>query len=502
MSVARVARPDPIAVGLAIVIAGSLLVAIGADPVAGVTGSRSPFTDEAWNVMNARNLQLLGAWSTDQFNLHLVNGPWNLLAAALFRILGVGLAQARLLSVLAVGLTVLALGLGLRRSLGRWPALLAAAGFGACGLVLYYGRLAYPENLVMLGMTIAALTLARLPDHPLANGSSAAWRWGLLAGLVLGLTIATKANAVFGTVGAMLGLALLGTRGSIDVRRWLGGAVAGLAAILLCWIVLVYLPARDAVAVDLAIWPHQAAPRSIVDLTVRIGTYPFRSDGALPGLLPLGVGAAAGIVTLVVDWRRMPPERRRVAVAAAGWLLVQVGVVVVASYRPNRYLLPALPAAAILLGVAASAVADRMAQRAGPQRSIPDWGFAVAVVGLLVAPGLVAGIGWTLRAGHRLGPMQQAVASIVPAGATVWGGYAPLVAMTDPVRTVVPWPQARANLDRPDPVQSSRWVVTGDHEPVWAAAAVGGASAATRIERACLDWGGVNVCLVELGPGP
>src|SRR5438552_8001499 len=74
------AGPFPwIAIGLALAVPGLLLAFIDADPTRGVTGSQSPFTDEAWNLLNSRNFALLGTWSTDQFNLSLVYGPFSLL---------------------------------------------------------------------------------------------------------------------------------------------------------------------------------------------------------------------------------------------------------------------------------------------------------------------------------------------------------------------------------------------------------------------------------------
>ena len=184
---------------MAVAASALLLAFIGADPTSGVTGSLSPFTDEAWNVMNARNLALLGTWSTDELNLHLVNGPFSLIEAAVFSVLGVGIVQARLVSIVSVGLTTLILAIGLRGPLGRGPALLAAASFGTCALVLYYGRLAYPETLAMLEMTAGMVLVGQARE-----GMSG--RRGIVAGILFGLAIATKANALFGLVGGIAGL--------------------------------------------------------------------------------------------------------------------------------------------------------------------------------------------------------------------------------------------------------------------------------------------------------
>ncbi len=98
-----------------------LLAFVSADPAPGVTISNGPFTDEAWDVVNARNLVLLGTWSTDDWNLHLVNVPFSVITAAVFQVAGVGIVQARLISIAATVVTIGALGFGPRRRLARGP---------------------------------------------------------------------------------------------------------------------------------------------------------------------------------------------------------------------------------------------------------------------------------------------------------------------------------------------------------------------------------------------
>src|SRR5215210_4363918 len=113
------------------------------DPVAGFTFSNSPFTDEAWWLANARNVALLGRWSTDDWNLHLVSPVYSGLQAAALALAAVGIVPARLVVIGAVSLGSLALALGLRRTLGNAAAVIGAAAFALSPLVLYYGRLAY-----------------------------------------------------------------------------------------------------------------------------------------------------------------------------------------------------------------------------------------------------------------------------------------------------------------------------------------------------------------------
>ena len=159
----------------------------GVDPARGVTASTSPFTDEGWNVLNARNFVLFGRWATDGWAMDMVNYPFSLS----WRRPGLpwpasgscrpGCSSSRL-GLIAVG----ALGLGLRRPLGGLGASLAAAALGGSALLLYYGRLAYLEPLVMLWLILALLALTR--ERPSYVG-------GVVAGVAIALAIATKASA-------------------------------------------------------------------------------------------------------------------------------------------------------------------------------------------------------------------------------------------------------------------------------------------------------------------
>jgi hypothetical protein len=326
-----------------------------------------------------------------------------------------------------------------------------------------------------------------------AGDGSANGRRGLVAGLLFGIAIATKANALLGVVGAMAAIAVVDARSS-QVRRSLGGALLGLAVAAAVWIAVVLLPAHDAVLLDTQIWPHESLPGSVVALVERVASYPFRSDGALPALLPLVTAAGLGIVLTFSRRRTQAPTTQRLAVAAIGWIAVELGVLVVVSYRPNRYLLPILPAAAILVGIAAHALWARRVPGLIPARL--RRALAAAAVGVLTVPGLVAYSGWMARATYDLGPMQATVAAILRPGATVWGGFGPLVALRAPVTTIVPWPDAPANVGPAYRRRPVRWVVDGNHVPSWIVP--GSAAWATRQQRACFAWDGAPVCLYEL----
>jgi hypothetical protein len=128
--------PEAALVGIGLFL---LLVAfIAADPAANATRSVSPFTDEGGNVVNARNFVVLGTWSTDEWNRHLVSLPFSLLEAATFQLIGVGIVQARLAMILCVSLTAAALVWFMRGAVGRVSATFAGLAFGFSGLILFY----------------------------------------------------------------------------------------------------------------------------------------------------------------------------------------------------------------------------------------------------------------------------------------------------------------------------------------------------------------------------
>ena len=89
--------PAAIVAGLAAV--ALLGLQLPADPATGVTASGAPFTDEGFQVLGARNLVLLGTWARDEWPLPWVELPFTITVAGTFELMGVGILQARLVSL-------------------------------------------------------------------------------------------------------------------------------------------------------------------------------------------------------------------------------------------------------------------------------------------------------------------------------------------------------------------------------------------------------------------
>ena len=397
------------------VLAGLLLAALvlwllapfaGVDPPGGLTASNAPWTDEGFNLANARERVLAGHFATGDVDRSLTNGAYSVLAAAMFTVTGPSLAAGRALSMVAVAAAVLLLALGLARPLGRPAALLAAASLGGANLVLEHGRLALVEATVVVLLTGAFVLATR-----------AAWRPSLAAGAGVGLLVAAavsvKAIALLPGM-VMLAVVLVAAAVRRD-RAAMGMGLAGLATLVLAggaWLAAVALPNWDRFRTALAIWPRVEYLDSPVALAGRLGRYLADSDQALGRSLPLLVAAAIGLAALARRWPHLAPAARDALVMAALWGVGLWLAVAVADYlpdhygAPNRYVVPALP-------------------------------------------GVVAYLDGAMASGRSREQGQRVLATSLPEEAVVYGAYAPTLLFDTRLTTLTPWPSAGANVGDP-----------------------------------------------------
>ena len=490
---------DPGAVTPTQVLAGLLLAIIvlwllapfaGHDPPAGLTSSNAPWTDEGFNLANARQRVLGGSFATGDVDRSLTNGAYSTLAAATFAVTGPSLAAGRALSMAATAAAVLLLALGLARPLGRPAALLAAAALGGANLMLEHGRLALVEATVVALLTGALVLAARAAERP----SAAA---GAGVGLLVAAAVSVKANALLPGL-VLLGVILVAAVARRD-RRALAMGLAGLGTLVLAgaaWLAVVALPNWDRLRTAVRIWPtveYLGAPAAVAG---RVGRYLADADGALGRSLPLLLAAALGLGFLVRRWPGLRPAARDTLVmgglwGVGLWLAVAVGDYLPGHYiAPNRYVVPALPGLAVLAGFGLASLAARRSS------------LLALALGLAVAvPGVVTYLDGALASGRMREQGQRALAAALPADAVVYGAYAPTLLFDTRLTTLTPWPAAGANVR--DPV--GRLGVThvlvgpGPADPTGRLATVassdGGAAAVARVR-----WGPGEVVLYAL-PG-
>lgn len=481
------------ATGLAALGCGLLALAllgmqIVADPASGVSYSHSPFTDEGWSALGARNLVLLGRWATDEWQLYLAQLPHGVILAAVFEAFGVGIVQARAVSVMAGGLSVGLVTLLVGRRFGAAPAIAAGIGLAGSTLFLYYGRLAILEPLVLLFLVCGLLALLRGADD----------RWlvpGLLTGACLALALGTKPSSVAAASGLVAGavVAAAGSEALGTLVRRAGVAVA-VVAILGggWWAVVRSMPgAWDAI---IRTWPNQVPDPSIGAIVGRVVSYPTGSDGAVRLAAPLLVAAGVGIVVATVRWRSLATPRRVLIGACVGWFALGILALLVVPYRPNRYVVPLLPPLAILTGVAAWGTLHHLVR---PMTVLTDAArvTAAALAGLVLA---VQGLGylgrWTADATYELPRIQDELVSLITDGHAVQGA-GPTFAMRVPVPMIV----VRDYLNDGDAYvdHDVRWLLTNRAAvPTWAAAHA--AAWAARTTLGCYPWPSGEACLIRV----
>lgn len=491
----RAAPRGALAALVGVVVTAVLLgLQLPADPATGVTFSMSPFTDEGWSVLPARNQVLLGRWIVDDWPLVWVQAPYSAVMAVVFSAFGVGIIQARLVSIVVSIVAVGLIGGLVARRFGEAAGVVAGVGLATCALFLYYGRLALLEPMVTMLLVAGAAVLLRRPRIPGAVGTDLGA--SLAAALLFGLAIATKASAAAAIVGLLVGAALAVTGGgeaTRAMRRRLATAAIATAAIGIGYAAIVV--AQPGLTAAIArIWPDATGPDSVVEAITRALSYVRGSDGAIGLTAPMIAGSLVGVALLVARWRLMRPEQRVLAGAAVGWLVAGLGLLLIVDYRPNRYVVPMLPPMAVLTGIGAGIGLDLLGGRWSAWRRPAAVTAAATVVAILLgAAGIGTLAGWMSTATYRLPEIQAEVLELADDGRPIQGAVT--MAMRVPVPTLI----VQSDVNAGDLYDSPgvRWLLTNrDATPAWAAAHP--EAWAARETLACYPWPSGEACLIRV----
>lgn len=161
-----------------------------------------PWHDEGAWTHNARNKALYGAWVQDQWNPVYIAPVFTALEYLSFDAFGVGLRQARAVSEAAGVLSVLLIGLAVRRIGGNKAGLIAAALLATNYVYVMYDRAAMMEGLMAALIVASWYCSTRAERQPV---------FGALAGVLAALAFFTKAAAAFyvGALGLLVMLEML-----------------------------------------------------------------------------------------------------------------------------------------------------------------------------------------------------------------------------------------------------------------------------------------------------
>jgi 4-amino-4-deoxy-L-arabinose transferase-like glycosyltransferase len=356
-----------------------------------------------------------------------------------------------------------------------------------CALLLYYGRLALLEPMIVLFLVLGLVLLV-------SDRTDRAALRSLAAGTAFALAIGTKPTSALAVLGILLG-ATLATRGSVpNLARRALAAAAAIAAMGIAWAIIV-IPQPGLFDTILRIWPPQTLPDSLGEALMRARDYLRGSDRAIGMTAPLVGGSLVGIVLLAAQWSRLGRERRALAGAAVGWLVIGLAVLLVVSYRPNRYVVQLVPPMAILTAFGFTLALAIIQRRLAFMRRPGIVAAAIVAVSIGLA---VRGMGnlaeWTARATYRLPEIQAEVLATVTDGHAIQGA-GPTMAMRVPVPTIIVQEDVNAgDLYRTHGV---RWLLTNRqmtptwaeiHPEVWAA----------RELLVCYPWPSGEACLIHV----
>ena len=303
------------------------------------------------------------------------------LVAGSFRLFGVSEWAARLPSALAALGTLLLVWLLGRRMFGERAGLAAGVIFATAPLVMVFARL------VIFDMTLTFLVTLTLAAFWLAHGPGSAPGDGRRRALeTLMFASAGAATLTKGPVGFVLPALAVGVYAAVQKRlgdlkklAWAPGLAAFLA-VSLPWFVLV--SRRNPDFPRYAFWDETLLRFSTGHGMHRGGNIAYYIPVFLIGFLPWSFALLFGGVNRLKGWRRLCNENRAAEAFLLSWAATLFVFFSISHSKLPAYLLPAVPALAVLMGRMWSGDVGRDFARLRP-----DW--LTAAYAALIALGLL-----------------------------------------------------------------------------------------------------------------
>ncbi len=376
----------------------------------------SKTTDEGWYAGGAVHREVFGQWITPgAFNPVVAMPVWSVLAHAWFRVVGFGIVQLRVASLLLFGISLLLFFRLMRQAAGLLYAALAVALLTTNPFVYSFTRLALLEQAMLfwlfLAWTLSGLTARR-------NGSIAAL-FAILTGCCITAMVLTKTTGAV-LVPAILWFQWFSADPATGISARVRAAIYSIAAAAASWISYDRLVIRRHFADYFVVFSvnnyrvHLSIVPRVAWQTLLDGAW---IDPALYTMALLGLVLAA--------WRLRELWRVPLFTAAALAGAAYLGFILYHSNLQPRYYLVAAPSVVIIVVLTLRALvlrAERSGQHEDSASPMVYQGAAVTGCLLLVATLLVMSARTVRYATHLdygyLTAMNQ-VASIIQSDATV-----------------------------------------------------------------------------------
>ncbi len=382
-----------------------------ADPPVDLDWSGGIFFDEGMLVHGARNKILFGSWDLDEWNDFYLSPVLSYIKWAVLSVVGVGIAQERMIPLAFGFLTLIVFYLALKESFGRKTAVLGVFLLGFNHVFLMFNRLGLTETPVTFFMVLTAY----LWQKGFASAGTPPTRHRLrpvafcLSGISGFVAYVFKNFPYFlpiPLVAMLLSFRILppaapdsGTRRAEGKPASAGLCLLGILLPFLVWYVVFYRRYAASIAQAMSYFQYQSVPAHLQQLLINVANPPFFDYFAkTPVTL---VFSALAVVYVIYLFFHDRDRLRPLDLFMVCWFLAHFFVYTVLTYRPVRYYVPVIPPMCAL--AARAMVAWGSARTA----TIPAR-LSVASVPVLVA--------WlTLLLGYGLFPLAYRLTRVLPA---------------------------------------------------------------------------------------
>ncbi len=326
------------------------MVFLNADPPWNFTWSQALFTDGARAIDGARSKILFGDWIIDMRSPVVLFYPLvNLLAFVIFRVGGVGLAQANLVGVLPGLASISLLYVWMRKLEGKLAGLIALVVLSLCYVHVIYSRVPMVESLLIL-MLLAAFFLA-------LRGRGSLFFSGLLIGSA---AFMVKLHALHFVPVVLVYLLLArppDEERPTPVLHLIAAFLAGCVVAFGVWFAFVYFVNPEVVAkyfrsnILIAQKGEYAGVSLLAVIEKRLGAFIHLGsgrEGFFAKAPVMALAAVAGLIFAISGLTREKSSVRPWEKLAAIWFAGLVAALSFLSYRPLRYLALLTPSVTLL----------------------------------------------------------------------------------------------------------------------------------------------------------
>jgi len=340
---------------LLLIFLGSRVVHLTADPPKDLDWSLGLFFDEGMYNHNARNALLFGEWRLDEWNDYYYSAISTAIKYGVMRVIGVGRAQIRLISIAYSMVSLLFLYLAARESYGKTTGTLALFFFGTNYLSTMYSRLGMQDTQT-LTIFVAAFYFWQGGFYRLQQGRRR-WGWWLFwAGVFTFLSYTYKNLFLYllpTPFVAVIAYILLNVR-KASLRKQgftaLTFLTAGFVSAFVIWFTTFYYPNRDIITQfgDFFTKVQMFPSTKLLHFLKTIYATPIFAYFSHAPVLLFGTLTMIGVLLFLLCTEKRT-ELQPSDLFAVIWFFAVFVFTSIIAYRPTRYVLPIIPPMCLLV---------------------------------------------------------------------------------------------------------------------------------------------------------